>query len=924
MITSGSSGAAGRNRGALAATEDGVRRLRIRQEDAEEEEFTKGVDYVPLSSSGDAASKKRKRDEEVMLGLAVGAGVEEGEDDVVEEEESDAEDYVNGNVWGDRKTMVELAKRVETEPTNVFAWLEYVDHHDKMIHGGGRRKTAAEKKSTDEIKLDILGKAIEKCPDSQKLLLKYMDIAQELWEPKKVLKKWKEVLVTHPTLIRLWIRYINFRQTDFLSFTYQECLACYTECIAVLRDAIFRDTNPENILQLEEILLYMFLRVVLFMKEAGYIEISIAALQAMMEVSMFLPETIKPPRSTKSHTKMLEEFEMFWDSEILRFGEAGAQGWDEFLRHGCNGPAPNPVTEINEPLPVDPGDPYGSWIEAEKTWSKKLGMPARTIDEIEEDDPFRVAMFSDLKELLYYFTTQQVKDKLLDAFAFYFGLPPVHTHSSHSVEMDDAFLRNGILESLDSWFWKRKDDVDGVKQIVWEGMEPEKKSGFGDNPFEFKLCNGPVAEEAVFTNGKKWFNGIERMKLSNPVSITFVSAGLRMLVANLPNEGLALYCLAFELANNPTSIKQTAKAVLKIHKTSLRLYSAYAQIECTTNCLSAARNIFMLAIGMNKGTTEAATRARISIWHAWIWEELTAGNDSEAYRLLLSIERGRPLTEEEFHAAQKDNIIYLKSHRHLEHRAQQTLAQNLPFLASIYMDLLALLLYLATAPRSLTKPLALHLSHINLQTTHHHPSAAAVELSHTRLTRLLHHHATHSRPFRPATLRAHLETALTHYPHNTHLLSLYAWNEARTKIDNRIRGVLLQRDEGTVEWWLFAVWIEMRLSVQYNRNAVRGLWERATNQHRGSVVLWMAWVRWEVSVGEVERARTVWRRAWRWCPWNREVVMVGVELGLDGEEVGRVLGITAEEKGLRVHDFTECQEAAEGLEGRGGVVIMRL
>jgi hypothetical protein len=319
----------------------------------------------------------------------------------------------------------------------------------------------------------------------------------------------------------------------------------------------------------------------------------------------------------------------------------------------------------------------------------------------------------------------------------------------------------------------------------------------------------------------------------------------------------------------------------------------------------------MLALGMNKGTTENAKRNGIHTWHAWIWEELSAGNDQEAHRLLLSIERMKPLSEEEFIKCKTDNIQFLKSYRHLEHRAQQTLAQNLPGLSSIYTDLLALLMYLSVSPRDLNAPLELHLAHIKAQSSHFSSCPAVVELAYTRLHRLLYHHATTSRPFRPALLRTHLETALTIYPHNTHFLSLYAWNEARTKIENRIRGVLLQRDAGPVEWWLFAVWIEMRMSRNYNVYAVRNLFERATTQHKGSVVLWLAWIVWEVSRGETSRAKEIWRKAWRECVWSKGLALAGLKLGLEKEEMGRVVGIVAEEKGLRVHDIGDAVEAAE-------------
>jgi hypothetical protein len=54
-------------------------------------------------------------------------------------------------------------------------------------------------------------------------------------------------------------------------------------------------------------------------------------------------------------------------------------------------------------------------------------------------------------------------------------------------------------------------------------------------------------------------------------------------------------------------------------------------------------------------------------------------------------------------------------------------------------------------------------------------------------TRLLYRHNSKGGLFKPSIMRDVLQRSLTLFPNNTILLSLFMWNEARTKIENRVR-----------------------------------------------------------------------------------------------------------------------------------------
>ena len=51
----------------------------------------------------------------------------------------------------------------------------------------------------------------------------------------KVLSKWDQILRTHPRSCDLWIEYLNYRQSDFTSFTINSCVEEFRRCISVLR-----------------------------------------------------------------------------------------------------------------------------------------------------------------------------------------------------------------------------------------------------------------------------------------------------------------------------------------------------------------------------------------------------------------------------------------------------------------------------------------------------------------------------------------------------------------------------------------------------------------------------------------------------------------------------------------------------------------
>jgi hypothetical protein len=61
--------------------------------------------------------------------------------------------------------------------------------------------------------------------------------------------------------------------------------------------------------------------------------------------------------------------------------------------------------------------------------------------------------------------------------------------------------------------------------------------------------------------------------------------------------------------------------------------------------------------------------------------------------------------------------------------------------------------------------------------------------------RMLYRHSAKRGVYKPSIMRDMLTRSLELFPNNTILLSLFMWNEARTKIENRVRQLVNQAIE---------------------------------------------------------------------------------------------------------------------------------
>jgi hypothetical protein len=198
------------------------------------------------------------------------------------------------------------------------------------------------------------------------------------------------------------------------------------------------------------------------------------------------------------------------------------------------------------------------------------------------------------------------------------------------------------------------------------------------------------------------------------------------------------------------------------------------------------------------------------------------------------------------------------------------------------------------------------------------------ELLHQSRSRLLHHHVhTGHHGYKPAQIRSFLQESIILFPHNTIFLSLFAWNESRFRIDDRVRDVLrhvidpkpTRVPSVPVTSHLFAVSTELHRPVYSGstQHSVRAVFERALSgdaendnaANRSSLSLWKLYILFELSRGNAARAKELFYRAMRACPWSKDILLLPVQHphlreGFDFWELRKIYNVLTD-KELRVH-----------------------
>ena len=521
-----------------------------------------------------------------------------------------------------------LSRAITDDPCNGEAWLSLINFEERRAE----QQPHGHRHATADIKISLYTKGLKQVKDrhfGEMLTRGMMKEASIIWDPGRLSKKWEDILRQDPSSIGLWIDYLNFVQTTFFSFRFDDLRQPFAKCVGALPYMITAGPRDKSN---QETCAYTLLRITSCMKEAGFNEQAVAIWQSLLEFNFCRPN-IASAIGLEVDNKEIPikgNFEDFWDCEAARIGEESAQGWNNSAL--SNGEPPNSRSDAAKPA-VDAESLTRAWYDAERNHGNETMLPARTMDDVSQDDPYRVILFSDIEAFLVNFPPEGY-NSLLNAFLAFCQLPPLPGHAHFW--WSDPFIRNDGLQDISTSKSKPVQSPDLLKDS--HSLEPNDKNGAQKaDPFEMATHHYLVCDETLFANPQRWFSAFDSWTGAShydrrSVETLWIRRTLRFLAEKrVCGDDLAEYFLAFELKYFPKTAKKTGKALLKKNPSSLRLYNAYALIESRLGNNAGAESVWTTAISMNSAQPDI-----VLLWKAWVWEELESRSPTKALARLLS------------------------------------------------------------------------------------------------------------------------------------------------------------------------------------------------------------------------------------------------------------------------------------------------
>lgn len=541
-----------------------------------------------------------------------------------------SEEGADGREEAARRENAKLFKLVEERPNDVDAWVKCIDFQETLFGTldayGHRILTAADKRALVDIRMSLYEKALSTVSTAvtkDRLVLSMLEEGAGLWDTKTLSKKWVQVLQSYPYSMILWVKYLNFQQTHFLNFSYSRLENFFNECLRLNDSSLAKAPDDAGRHHVQVIHIYLLLRMTLFMRESGYIELATGIWQALLEFNLFRPKNVI---STGNRADAIASFRSWWESEAPRIGEVGAQNWD---KPAASRPEKN---DDDPPLPIKPEAPFSSWECAEQHQMQRSFVPARALDQVSDDDPYRVVLFSDIAGYLSDFSQPDLMDLLLDAFLIFCRLPPIKASVHANVVSEwqsDPLVCNDLLDThhycTSRWFSHPEEDDQSSSTI---------------SPCEIPFLNFSLSSDVTFAN-IAWFSSFRLWKDnyandSNILNVDWIRRALRHIVVRRPDySSLAEYSLALDSQYNPAETRLFAKKLLKRQSSNLRLYHAYALVELCNDDWASTERVLESTITISERFAPDEKVYRILLWRTWVWEYFSRSEWNNALQLFL-------------------------------------------------------------------------------------------------------------------------------------------------------------------------------------------------------------------------------------------------------------------------------------------------
>ena len=820
-----------------------------------------------------------------------------------------------------RQRNIQLIRATKINPSDLQAWLDLASHQEHLVSPAVDASSMinSERKTLADLRIAVYEKALKQFPENEaplreELLLRLLSEASITLEAQKYKQKLQDTLQQHLTSFPIWTLYLNACQANPVEFRFEDVKAFFIRSLRTLGS----NNNANHNLEAQHMILYLTLRYTFFLRDTGYVELSIATWQALCEYHLFRPEHL----AHLGRDFILADFEKFWESERPRFGEEGARGW--CIHDQDDGIDP----ELRSILPdgkLASSLPFKSFSTLENTMNELLRFPGRTMDQPGNEDPFHVVFFSDLQEVLAATTSALSRDGFLDALFCYLGLP----------EMNDTTITQRLPASRRRW----RNDVFLDHGLLHSDLAISDHSNLDENLMPCYQTSTDLLFSRAFqglSRSSTPSDGSSHDQQTKPDVARFAQRILSSLVQLYPSDdGLAEYYLAFQLSCFPSEASRVAKKILKQRPSSLRLYNACATIEAKLGKTDKAIQIWTGAIKMKASFSAAAQQEFVLLWRGLIWCDLETNNAETAVSHLASFGCGDASIDSESTSMSTATLLRLR--KAFKDGFEHASSQSQPHLAALNAEMLALVAYL-------TESDGLCASINTIQTQYHASTQRSsenhilLELLHQIKASILSYHVRQKRAYRPAFLRCELEASIKLFPTNNIFLEMYRDNEVRFRLDDRVRSILktqvLTNSQSPLVGWTFAISQELLRYTNQSSGAtaesVRSTFNRALlaagSPVRFSQLLWMKWFQFEkqaalkeavvtstfakrknaVEQQPLRKLKQVFLSGLHTLPWSKDWVLIGLDtfdrndkLSWEERDLRRLYNVLAERE-LRI------------------------
>lgn len=769
---------------------------------------------------------------------------------------------------------LKLSRATVERPNDASAWLALIDYQDVYLSSQEAAQSfgTSSARSLADTKISLYEQALARVKDHEgrhALILGLMEQGKVFWDAEKQASKWRSLL-NEDSSFDLWLLYVNFTQTNPVKFSLDECLEVYKRWLQKFQDFPADRTRDSRCI-------YIVLRATALLWEAGFSERAIGIWQGLLEYNLFRPPNWNPG-------DLMSSFQDFWSSEAARIGEEGSTGWQSRTRAEVD--AKSDITFQTQNL-----SSLEQWATAELEAEKATAMPARSLDNVGEDDPYRILLFSDIQDFLFSAVTEHGLRMLEDAFFLFMGCPTVSLLSESRAWRGDPFIYSefpaaaATLQLVD-----HADDNLGLSMHFRDVLLPLRAMTSSSPSALWSFSKSCAGARSDFCR-------------------RVISQLAGVFLYGRPDELMMEYAIFFEAGTDLKSARKLAKSFLRVTSDSLRLYDAYATLESQLGNLEAAERVWSTALAMRNSLNQDAESDAFLLWRNWVYTIMCQKKFCQA-RILLTmvkdtqIDLSRISGDTEINAT-PSIATQIKIEQYIRARIEACRSKGLWVALSALIDLLAFHLYLNNGRRL---ELALDIYQASLTSLANVSSMdfPLAEAVHEQQARFIHAHAvTFGSDFKPKDLSIILTNSARRYPGNALLLSFCHYFTQRSGLVDRLRQMDSRPgDEESRARTSSAVPCTMELLVELQRPAysgstnhsIRSVFNRVTalgSPGHDCVGLWRAFILWEVSQvpgnvrfggkkpsdgkQQLDRAKLVTEAlyaAFRACPWSKELCML--------------------------------------------------